>query len=148
MHVIRSSWMMTYGCWIRWLTLTLFLTSLLSIFTWQTEVTSPGDSEDRTPGRLQAVWPPPKPKDEEEKVGLRYTEAGRVCFNKQGIETYFSFSVSSYILNLPAETWWKEKNRDLLFLCSFRQNAGRIGKPKHLPSFYFQSVSMQNQFHW
>uniref|UniRef100_A0AAY5F6D3 FH2 domain-containing protein n=1 Tax=Electrophorus electricus TaxID=8005 RepID=A0AAY5F6D3_ELEEL len=35
--------------------------------------------EDRTPGRLQAVWPPPKPKDEEEKVGLRYTEAGRSC---------------------------------------------------------------------
>uniref|UniRef100_A0A1A8DP79 Formin 1 n=1 Tax=Nothobranchius kadleci TaxID=1051664 RepID=A0A1A8DP79_NOTKA len=40
-----------------------------------TEVTSPSDSEDRTPGRLQAVWPPPKPKDEEEKVGLKYTEA-------------------------------------------------------------------------
>ncbi|XP_056152023.1 formin-1-like [Lampris incognitus] len=40
-----------------------------------TEVTSPAESEDRTPGRLQAVWPPPKPKDEEEKVGLRYTEA-------------------------------------------------------------------------
>uniref|UniRef100_A0A3B4ARV5 FH2 domain-containing protein n=1 Tax=Periophthalmus magnuspinnatus TaxID=409849 RepID=A0A3B4ARV5_9GOBI len=38
-------------------------------------VTSPTDSEDRTPGRLQAVWPPPKPKDEEEKVGLKYTEA-------------------------------------------------------------------------
>lgn len=42
----------------------------------QTEVTSPTDSEDRTPGRLQAVWPPPKPKDEDEKVGLKYTEAG------------------------------------------------------------------------
>lgn len=39
-------------------------------------MTSPADSEDRTPGRLQAVWPPPKPKDEEEKVGLKYTEAG------------------------------------------------------------------------
>ncbi|XP_072545895.1 formin-1-like isoform X2 [Salminus brasiliensis] len=39
------------------------------------EVCSPTDSEDRTPGRLQAIWPPPKPKDEEEKVGLRYTEA-------------------------------------------------------------------------
>ncbi|KAG5846858.1 hypothetical protein ANANG_G00119440 [Anguilla anguilla] len=37
---------------------------------------SPGsDSEERTPGRLQAVWPPPRPKDEEEKVGLKYTEA-------------------------------------------------------------------------
>ncbi|KAB5562488.1 hypothetical protein PHYPO_G00018370 [Pangasianodon hypophthalmus] len=41
----------------------------------KTEVSSPADSEDRTPGRLQAIWPPPKPKDEEEKVGLRYTEA-------------------------------------------------------------------------
>ncbi|KAM9777272.1 formin [Neosynchiropus ocellatus] len=40
-----------------------------------TEVTSPTDSEDRTPGRLQAVWPPPKPKDEDDKVGLKYTEA-------------------------------------------------------------------------
>ncbi|MEQ2294671.1 hypothetical protein AMECASPLE_006311 [Ameca splendens] len=40
----------------------------------KTEV-SPTDSEDRTPGRLHAVWPPPKPKDEEEKVGLKYTEA-------------------------------------------------------------------------
>ncbi|XP_075699492.1 formin-1 [Rhinoderma darwinii] len=36
---------------------------------------SPSDPEDRTPGRLQAVWPPPKPKDEDEKVGLKYTEA-------------------------------------------------------------------------
>uniref|UniRef100_A0AAV2JH12 FH2 domain-containing protein n=1 Tax=Knipowitschia caucasica TaxID=637954 RepID=A0AAV2JH12_KNICA len=39
------------------------------------EVISPTDSEDRTPRRLQAVWPPPKPRDEEEKVGLKYTEA-------------------------------------------------------------------------
>ncbi|XP_052001417.1 formin-1-like [Xyrauchen texanus] len=39
------------------------------------EATSPSDGEDRTPGRLQAVWPPPKCKDAEEKVGLRYTEA-------------------------------------------------------------------------
>lgn len=47
------------------------------VFSSQTELTSPTDSEDRTPGRLQAVWPPPKPKDEEEKVGLKYTEAGK-----------------------------------------------------------------------
>ncbi|RXN05610.1 formin-like isoform X2 [Labeo rohita] len=40
----------------------------------KSEVTSPCDGEDRTPGRLQAVWPPPK-EDGEEKVGLRYTEA-------------------------------------------------------------------------
>uniref|UniRef100_A0A3B4WZW1 Formin 1 n=1 Tax=Seriola lalandi dorsalis TaxID=1841481 RepID=A0A3B4WZW1_SERLL len=39
------------------------------------EVSSPTEANDRTPGRLQAVWPPPKPKDEEEKVGLKYTEA-------------------------------------------------------------------------
>lgn len=50
---------------------------LFSFFSPQAEVTSPTDSEDRTPGRLQAVWPPPKPKDEEEKVGLKYTEAGK-----------------------------------------------------------------------
>ncbi|XP_042629338.1 formin isoform X2 [Cyprinus carpio] len=40
----------------------------------KSEVTSPSDGEDRTPGRLQAVWPPPR-EDGEEKVGLRYTEA-------------------------------------------------------------------------
>ncbi|KAK7153487.1 hypothetical protein R3I93_011413 [Phoxinus phoxinus] len=40
----------------------------------ESEATSPSDGEDRTPGRLQAVWPPPK-EDGEEKVGLRYTEA-------------------------------------------------------------------------
>uniref|UniRef100_A0A8C5HCJ7 Formin-like n=1 Tax=Gouania willdenowi TaxID=441366 RepID=A0A8C5HCJ7_GOUWI len=39
------------------------------------KATTPTDSEDRTPGRLQAVWPPPKAKDEEDKVGLKYTEA-------------------------------------------------------------------------
>ncbi|KAF7690350.1 hypothetical protein HF521_012154 [Silurus meridionalis] len=33
------------------------------------------ETEERTPGRLQAVWPPPKPKDKEEKIGLKYTEA-------------------------------------------------------------------------
>lgn len=50
----------------------------------QAEVASPTDSEDRTPGRLQAVWPPPKPKDEDEKVGLKYTEAGeKLCRGQQ-----------------------------------------------------------------
>ncbi|XP_027427196.2 formin-1 isoform X3 [Zalophus californianus] len=39
---------------------------------------SPTEQDDRTPGRLQAVWPPPKTKDTEEKVGLKYTEAGSV----------------------------------------------------------------------
>ncbi|TSK57991.1 Formin [Bagarius yarrelli] len=33
------------------------------------------ESEERTPGRLQAVWPPPKSKDEEGKIKLKYTEA-------------------------------------------------------------------------
>ncbi|KAL2082742.1 hypothetical protein ACEWY4_022560 [Coilia grayii] len=33
---------------------------------------SPAENEERTPRRLQAIWPPPKPKDE---VGLKYTEA-------------------------------------------------------------------------
>ncbi|KAL7888334.1 hypothetical protein AOLI_G00033080 [Acnodon oligacanthus] len=33
------------------------------------------ESEERTPGRLQAVWPPPQLKEKEEKIGLKYTEA-------------------------------------------------------------------------
>lgn len=37
----------------------------------KSESPSPGDGEEKTPGRLQAVWPPLK----EEKVGLKYTEA-------------------------------------------------------------------------
>lgn len=47
-----------------------------SVVPLQTEAMSPTDSEDRTPGRLQAVWPPPK-QDEDDKVGLKYTEAGK-----------------------------------------------------------------------
>ncbi|XP_056437928.1 formin [Gadus chalcogrammus] len=35
------------------------------------EADPPGDGEERTPGRLQAIWPPPR----DEKVGLKYTEA-------------------------------------------------------------------------
>lgn len=42
---------------------------------------SPTEQDDRTPGRLQAVWPPPKTKDTEEKVGLKYTEAGNMKGN-------------------------------------------------------------------
>ncbi|XP_035851223.1 formin isoform X2 [Sander lucioperca] len=37
----------------------------------QSEASNSGEGEERTPGRLQAVWPPLK----EEKVGLKYTEA-------------------------------------------------------------------------
>ncbi|XP_034755605.1 formin isoform X1 [Etheostoma cragini] len=37
----------------------------------QSEASTSGEGEERTPGRLQAVWPPLK----EEKVGLKYTEA-------------------------------------------------------------------------
>ncbi len=42
------------------------------LFFFQSEASTPGEGEERTPGRLQAVWPPLK----EEKVGLKYTEAG------------------------------------------------------------------------
>ncbi|KFP01973.1 Formin, partial [Calypte anna] len=42
---------------------------------------SPSEQDDKTPGRLQTVWPPPKAKHEEVKVGLKYTEAGK---NKEG----------------------------------------------------------------
>lgn len=45
-----------------------------SVFPFQSEASTPGDGEERTPGRLQAVWPPLK----EEKVGLKYTEAGNL----------------------------------------------------------------------
>lgn len=41
-------------------------------FSFQSETSTPGEGEERTPGRLHAVWPPLK----EEKVGLKYTEAG------------------------------------------------------------------------
>uniref|UniRef100_A0A8C5CJM3 Uncharacterized protein n=2 Tax=Gadus morhua TaxID=8049 RepID=A0A8C5CJM3_GADMO len=37
----------------------------------KSEADPPGDGEERTPGRLQAIWPPPR----DEKVGLKYTEA-------------------------------------------------------------------------
>ncbi|KAM9704210.1 formin isoform 2-T2 [Menidia menidia] len=37
----------------------------------KSEPSTPGEGEERTPGRLQAVWPPLK----EEKIGLKYTEA-------------------------------------------------------------------------
>lgn len=47
-----------------------------SLPTFQQPDQSPTEPDDRTPGRLQAVWPPPKTKDAEEKVGLKYTEAG------------------------------------------------------------------------
>ncbi|XP_054131254.1 formin-1 isoform X3 [Melozone crissalis] len=36
---------------------------------------SPSEQDDKTPGRLQTVWPPPKANHEEIKVGLKYTEA-------------------------------------------------------------------------
>ncbi|XP_008934772.1 PREDICTED: formin-like, partial [Merops nubicus] len=36
---------------------------------------SPSEQDDKTPGRLQTVWPPPKAQHEEVKVGLKYTEA-------------------------------------------------------------------------
>lgn len=44
----------------------------------QAETCSPAEGEERTPGRLQAVWPPLK----EEKVGLKYTEAGTEALKK------------------------------------------------------------------
>lgn len=62
----------------------------------QSEVTSPTDSEDRTPGRLQAIWPPPKPKDEEEKVGLRYTEAGKDLRHPGALHLLYTASKVSY----------------------------------------------------
>uniref|UniRef100_A0A8C8RSH3 Formin 1 n=1 Tax=Pelusios castaneus TaxID=367368 RepID=A0A8C8RSH3_9SAUR len=36
---------------------------------------NPSEQDDKTPGRLQAVWPPPEIIAGKEKVGLKYTEA-------------------------------------------------------------------------
>ncbi|XP_050810740.1 formin-1 isoform X3 [Gopherus flavomarginatus] len=36
---------------------------------------NPSEQDDKTPGKLQAVWPPPEINDGKEKVGLKYTEA-------------------------------------------------------------------------
>ncbi|GAA6103167.1 formin-like isoform X3 [Tachysurus ichikawai] len=70
----------------------------------ETELSSPGESEDRTPGRLQAIWPPPKPNDEVEKVGLRYTEAGRWCFKEQAsiyVQKYTLLFLFALATNIP-----------------------------------------------
>ncbi len=76
----------------------------------QSEVTSPSDAEDRTPGRLQAIWPPPK-EDGEEKVGLRYTEAGEwVCLL---ISSTPSYLIESNLCRLGLDT------QMLLFMCLF-----------------------------
>lgn len=54
----------------------------------QTETSTPGGGEEKTPGRLQAVWPPLK----EEKVGLKYTEAGTdLCKNITVLRGFFCF---------------------------------------------------------
>ncbi|XP_067414138.1 formin-like isoform X2 [Emydura macquarii macquarii] len=36
---------------------------------------NPSEQDDKTPGRLHAVWPPPEVNARKEKVGLKYTEA-------------------------------------------------------------------------
>ncbi|XP_048710601.2 formin-1 isoform X5 [Caretta caretta] len=36
---------------------------------------NPSEQDDKTPGKLQAVWPPPEINEGKEKVGLKYTEA-------------------------------------------------------------------------
>lgn len=52
--------------------------NVLLLLSPQPEASISGDGEDRsTPGRLQAIWPPTK----EEKVGLKYTEAGNLLVN-------------------------------------------------------------------
>ncbi|XP_052638434.1 formin-1 isoform X3 [Harpia harpyja] len=49
---------------------------------------SPSEQDDKTPGRLQTVWPPPKAKHEEVKVGLKYTEAAHLKLYKEGPPEY------------------------------------------------------------
>ncbi|KAL0602951.1 Formin [Plecturocebus cupreus] len=60
---------------------------------------SPTEQDDRTPGRLQAVWPPPKTKDTEEKVGLRYTEADEShSVPQDGVQCAISVHCSLHLL--------------------------------------------------
>ncbi|XP_071665442.1 formin-1 isoform X1 [Patagioenas fasciata] len=49
---------------------------------------SPSEQDDKTPGRLQTVWPPPKATHEEVKVGLKYTEAAHLKLYKEGPPEY------------------------------------------------------------
>ncbi|XP_033370955.1 formin-1 isoform X2 [Parus major] len=49
---------------------------------------SPSEQDDKTPGRLQTVWPPPKANHEEVKVGLKYTEAAHLKLYKEGPPEY------------------------------------------------------------
>ncbi|XP_041902885.1 formin-1 isoform X2 [Corvus kubaryi] len=49
---------------------------------------SPSEQDDKTPGRLQTVWPPPKAKHEEVKVGLKYTEAAHLKLYEEGPPEY------------------------------------------------------------
>nr|XP_013795889.1 PREDICTED: formin-1 [Apteryx mantelli mantelli] len=49
---------------------------------------SPSEQDDKTPGRLQTVWPPPKAQHEEGKVGLKYTEAAHLKLYKEGPPEY------------------------------------------------------------
>ncbi|XP_074921588.1 formin-like isoform X2 [Chelonoidis abingdonii] len=49
---------------------------------------NPSEQDDKTPGKLQAVWPPPEINDGKEKVGLKYTEAANLKLYKEGPPEY------------------------------------------------------------
>ncbi|XP_030415273.1 formin-1 isoform X4 [Gopherus evgoodei] len=49
---------------------------------------NPSEQDDKTPGKLQAVWPPPEINDGKEKVGLKYTEAAHLKLYKEGPPEY------------------------------------------------------------
>uniref|UniRef100_A0A3B4EEP6 Formin 1 n=1 Tax=Pygocentrus nattereri TaxID=42514 RepID=A0A3B4EEP6_PYGNA len=68
------------------------------------------ESEERTPGRLQAVWPPPKPKDKEEKIGLKYTEAGKSACTKKQMQMFaLSHIFALHVMTAIAELKEKAK---------------------------------------
>uniref|UniRef100_A0A452IVM5 Uncharacterized protein n=1 Tax=Gopherus agassizii TaxID=38772 RepID=A0A452IVM5_9SAUR len=58
---------------------------------------NPSEQDDKTPGKLQAVWPPPEINDGKEKVGLKYTEAGKT---KSFYMVFFVFPQSQFELQI------------------------------------------------
>ncbi|XP_074853057.1 formin-1 isoform X2 [Carettochelys insculpta] len=46
------------------------------------------EQDDKTPGKLQAVWPPPEINAGKEKAGLKYTEAAHLKLYKEGPPEY------------------------------------------------------------
>ncbi|TRY55959.1 hypothetical protein DNTS_011343 [Danionella cerebrum] len=75
--------------------------------------------DEHIPKRLQTVWPPPKPKDEEEKIRLKYTEADHQAALLQ-LKREFNEEVEKLQSDFRLEIFrLQEKNeQDLSQLCA------------------------------